>query len=136
MFAMTRSTVTALACMGIYKLPPPGPVPLPGPLPSSGSYTMVVDICPQVTLAGMPACVIPATIPMSTGDEASASGSAGGGGVVSFRFKAECVALQPSMKVFFGGKGAVSMTSATAHDAYNTTTGSILGPAQCKVAIG
>lgn len=138
MYAMTRAPATAMAPAGIYKLPPPGPLPppgMPGPLPNFASYSMAVDICLKVTMAGMPACVLPAKIPMSTGDEVAAGGPGGGGGLLSTRIKGECKALQPSMKVFLGGKAGVPMTSSTSHNA-NNSTGSILGPSQCKVVIG
>jgi len=130
-FAMSRSPVMALLTTGVYQVPPGGGAC--GPLPNIASFAMATSICTKVTLANMPACVTPASIPLSSADEAAATT---GGGLVSARVKADCIALQFSTKVFFGNKGAVPMTSTTAHNAKNMIGGSILGPSQCKVTIG
>lgn len=129
MYAMTSTSVSAF-CTGIYKLPPYG---TPAPLPNMALCLMGIDIFQKVSIEGAMVWSAPGSIPMSSGDEASAGA---GGGIVSGRVKGESKALLSSTKVFFGGKGAVPFTSPIMHNANNMAFGSISGPPQCKVVIG
>ena len=140
MFVMTRSaTAQTLSVTGIYRLPPPGPLPppgAPGPLPNAAKFanTESTSIDDRLLICALPACVMPGKISMSTGDEISAGGPAGGGGVISGKFAGPAQATRGSSKLFVGGKPVVRQCDPMMHDSGNAS-GSALAPAQTLFSV-
>jgi len=71
---------------------------------------------------------------MSSGDEISAGGPGGGGGLISGKFAGSAQAVCGSKKVFMGGKPVVRMCDPFMHD-NNNALGHALGPSQTKVQV-
>lgn len=138
MYAMTRSPSSqTMSLAGIYKMPPPGPVPPPGPpapLPNLALFGQAESIFDKLSIVGLPACIMPGKITLSAGDEVSAGGPGGGGGLISGKIKGPAQATGASGKFFAGGKPVVRMTDSSMHDD-NNGPGNTVAPSQTKVMV-
>lgn len=131
--ASTKMSGQCLGAPDVCKTPSPGgPVPIPYPniamcMQAAGGTTT------KVKIAGANGIVVNTKISMSSGDEAGTAG----GGVVSSKFKGECVYKKGSMKVKTEGKNQCFITSIVGHNGSNANmpAGAQIAPSQATVLI-
>lgn len=131
--ASTKMSGQCLGAPDVCKTPSPGgPVPIPYPniamcMQAAGGTTT------KVKIAGANGIVVNTKISMSSGDEAGTAG----GGVVSSKFKGECVYKKGSMKVKTEGKNQCYITSIVGHNGSNANmpAGAQIAPSQATVTV-
>ncbi len=116
----------------VCKTPTPGgPVPLP--YPNIAQCSQMKSASGKVKFDGSKAGKKDSEIPMTSGDEPGTAG----GGVKSNQFKGPMKYKKASGKVKIEGKGAVHVSSMTAHNGSNANmpAGAQMAPSQTKVLV-
>ena len=127
---VTKQGGQAMATPDVCKTPSPGG-PVPIPYPNVAMSAQLTKGSTKTKVAGMPAAVMNSEISMSSGDEAGTAG----GGVISSKFKGNCVYKMGSMKVKIEGKNAMILTSMIGHNGSNANmpAGTHIAPGQVLV---